>query len=74
MMTLRRWLLVAIVVLYGVSIPWYREGGSAAETWLGLPDWVAVAVVCYVAIAVLNAIAWLGTDVRDDEPESGEGG
>lgn len=74
MTTLRRWLLLAIFVLYGISIPWYREGGTAAETWLGLPDWVAVAVVCYVAIAVLNAIAWLGTDVADDEPEAGEGG
>jgi hypothetical protein len=75
MTTLRRWLLLAIVVLYGVSIPWYREGGTEAETWLGLPDWVAVAVACYLAIAVLNAIAWLGTEVLDDdEPGAGEGG
>ncbi len=32
---------------------------------LGLPDWVAVAVLCYVAAAVLNAAAWLLTDVPD---------
>ena len=31
----------------------------------GLPDWVAVALACYVAAAFLNAGAWLLTDLRD---------
>jgi hypothetical protein len=74
MTSLRRWLLLAIAVLYGVSIPWYRESGAVPTIWFGLPDWVAVAVACYVAIAVLNAVAWLRTDVSDDGPEAGEGG
>jgi hypothetical protein len=34
-----------------------------------LPDWVLVAIVCYVFIALLNAIAWLLTDVPDPEPD-----
>jgi hypothetical protein len=66
-------LLAAIGLLYVVSIPWYRETGAEPEIWFGLPDWVAVALGCYVAVAVLNAIAWLRTDVPEppsaaDEP------
>ena len=66
-------LLAAIALLYVVSIPWYRETGAEPEIWFGLPDWVAVALGCYVAVAVLNAIAWLRTDVSEppsaaDEP------
>ena len=66
-------LLAAIALLYGISVPWYREGGSAPELWLGLPDWVSFAVLCYVCVAVLNAIAWSLTDIEDPEPQSGRG-
>ena len=68
---LRRWLLATIALLYVISIPWYRTPGEAPERWLGLPDWVAVALLCYVAVALLNAGAWLLTDVpdRDEPPE-----
>jgi len=65
---LRRGLLGAIVALYGVSIPWYRTPGEAPELVLGLPDWVAVAVGCYAAAAVLNAVAWLLAEVEDPPP------
>jgi hypothetical protein len=61
---LRGALLCAIGVLYALSIPWYRDAGEPALVF-GLPDWVAVAVACYAAVAVLNAIAWLLTDVPD---------
>jgi hypothetical protein len=55
-----------------VSIPWYRSGGEKADLWLGLPDWVAVALLCYAAVAVLNSIAWLLTEIpdRDGSDES----
>jgi hypothetical protein len=58
---LRAALLVAIAVLYAISIPWYRE----TELIFGLPDWVALALACYVGVAILNTVAWLLTDVRD---------
>jgi hypothetical protein len=61
-------LLAIIAVLYLISIPWYREAGEAPAIWLGLPDWVAVALGCYFAAAVLNAVAWLLTDVPDEDP------
>jgi len=72
-------LLAIILLLYLISIPWYREAGEAPAIWLGLPDWVAVALGCYFAAAALNAVAWLLTDVSDGDPpsdprEGGEGG
>ena len=48
---------------------------------MGLPDWVALALLCYVAVAVLNSIAWRMTEVVDSpapvdvaSEESGEPG
>ena len=70
---LRAALLAAVVALYVVSIPWYRDAGAKTSVWLGLPDWVAVALLCYAAVAVLNSLAWLLTDVPDrDESEESE--
>jgi hypothetical protein len=63
-------LIAIVVVLYLVSVPWYREAGEAPAIWLGLPDWVAVALGCYLAAAVLNAVAWLLTDVPEEAPPS----
>jgi hypothetical protein len=72
---LRISLLAVIALLYALSIPWYRQRGSESEIWLGVPDWVAVALGCYVAAALLNALAWLLTDLRDDAGSAdGEGG
>jgi hypothetical protein len=68
---LRALLLGAIGLLYLVSIPWYRQAGSEPGLVLGLPDWVAVALGCYVGVAILNAAAWLVTDVGDDDPGGG---
>ncbi|MGH7822163.1 MAG: hypothetical protein ACREQ9_20570 [Candidatus Binatia bacterium] len=72
----RRWLRIALLVtigaLYVVSIPWYRDTGAPLRLWLGIPDWVAVAIGSYVLAACLNALAWLLTDVPDvEEPEGG---
>jgi hypothetical protein len=68
---LRRWLLAAIGVLYAASIPWYRESGAAPQVWLGLPGWVTVALGCYVAAAILNAIAWWLAEVSDGGRDEG---
>ena len=62
---LRRALLLAIGALYLASVPWYRAADPSPALWLGLPSWVTVAVACYVAVAVLNALAWWLTDVPD---------
>lgn len=69
--TLRRLLLLLVGTLYALSIPWYRVGGEADGLWLGLPGWVTVALVCYACAAVLNALAWLLTEVPDDDEGSG---
>jgi len=71
---MRRLLLAGVGLAYAISIPWYRTPGSEPEIWLGLPDWVAVALACYVAAALLNAGAWLLTEVPDppDEAERDE--
>ena len=62
---IRRFCLAAIGLLYVASIPWYRAPDQPFRLWLGLPDWVAVAVLCYVAVAILNAFAWLSTEIPD---------
>jgi len=62
---IRRALLVLTVVLYVLSVPWYRSEGATPELWLGLPDWVAVALLCYLGAAILNALAWLLTEIPE---------
>ncbi len=58
-----------IALLYIASVPWYRDTEAPLRLWFGLPDWVAVALLCYVGVAIVNALAWLWTDVPDD-PEA----
>jgi hypothetical protein len=58
-----------MALLFVVSIPWYRDAEAVPEVWMGLPDWVAVAVCCYVSVAALNAVAWLLADVPEDPQE-----
>ena len=70
--TVRRICLGLIGVLYVLSVPWYRAPDAAPPLWFGLPNWVAVAVGCYVAIACLNAVAWTITPVPD-EPAPSDG-
>jgi hypothetical protein len=70
---LRSALLLLIGVLYAISIPWYRPSGAAPSLLFGLPDWVAVALGCYVAVAFLNAAAWLLTEIPDDDPPKEDG-
>lgn len=65
-------LLLGIGVLFVLSIPWYRDPAAPVGTTAGLPDWVAVALGCYVGVAVLNALAWFWTDVPDAPPASHE--
>ncbi len=70
----RRVLLCGVFVLFVVSVPWYRESGASPGMLLGLPDWVAVALLCYVAAAILTSLSWLLTPVRDpDRPAAGRG-
>ena len=61
-------LLLAIGALYVISIPWYRPSGEPASLLLGFPDWVTVAVGCYAAAALLNAVAWLLTEIPEERP------
>jgi len=64
---IRNVLLALVVLLYVASIPWYRDADSPVAVWFGLPDWVTVALGCYLAVACLNAWAWYRSDVPDAE-------
>lgn len=64
----RRLLLWLIAALYLFSVPWYRQDQQGLQLLFGLPDWVTVAVLCYVGAAILNAWAWRLTDVDDQDP------
>jgi hypothetical protein len=52
-------------------VPWYRDPEAELRIVFGLPDWAAVALACYVAVALLNGFAWLRTEIDDDA--EGEG-
>jgi hypothetical protein len=65
---LRGALFALIALLYVLSVPWYRQTGAEVGMLFGLPDWVAVALGCYLAAAFCNALAWLLADVPDDLP------
>ncbi len=68
-----RLLLLAIMgLLFVVSVPWYRGTDDEVTLIWGLPDWVAVALGCYVGVAILNSIAWILTDVVDPSLEDDE--
>jgi len=69
---LRAALLAVIAGLYALSIPWYRASDAPAAVWFGLPDWVAVALLCYAAVAVVNTFAWALTDIPERDGR-GEG-
>jgi hypothetical protein len=71
---LRRTLLAAIPLLYAFSIPWYRGAESELRLWWGFPDWVAAALACYVAIAVLNYAAWQLTEIPEPDLEERRAG
>ncbi len=62
----RSGLFLAIGALFIVSVPWYRETGAPVEIVWGLPDWVAVALGCYIGVAILNGVAWLITETPDE--------
>ena len=70
----RRFCLVLIAILYVISVPWYREPGDPLRIWFGLPDWVATALLCYVAVAVLNGIAWWMAEIHDEPADEADPG
>ena len=70
---LRLWLLGVIGLLFIFSVPWYRSESDELRLIFGLPDWVAVALGCYVLAACLNSIAWLSTDIDDEAAVVGPG-
>lgn len=59
-------MLGLVGLLFVVSIPWYRAPTQSPALLWGFPDWVAVALGCYVGVAVLNAVAWALTEVPDE--------
>jgi hypothetical protein len=63
--------MILIAALYIISVPWYREDEAPLLLWFGLPDWVAVALACYVGVALVNAVAWSIADVPDAVEDPG---
>ncbi len=61
--------LALIAILYIVSIPWYRDAGAPLRLVGGLPDWVAVALGCYLLSALANVFAWSATPIEETVPD-----
>lgn len=63
---IRRIALIGIALLFLVAVPWFWKTTDEPEIVFGLPDWTAWALLCFVGVAVLNAVAWSFTDLDDD--------
>jgi hypothetical protein len=63
----RKLLLALIGLLFAISIPWYRDSEVEPSLILGFPDWVFVSLACYLGVAVLNAAAWLLTEIPEGD-------
>ncbi|MEX2015976.1 MAG: hypothetical protein WD873_04995 [Candidatus Hydrogenedentales bacterium] len=53
----RRWFIPALLVLIGISIPWYRRAGEIGEIVAGLPAWVWLTLACSLGISIVTAVA-----------------
>lgn len=62
--------MIIIALLYVISVPWYRDVDQPLQIWFGLPDWVAVALLCYVGVAIVNGVAWSVAEVSDESDDS----
>ena len=51
----RPWIWAVYVLLFAASVPWYLPPGSPARLWLGLPHWVIISLLAYLAVAVFTA-------------------
>ena len=51
----RIWIWAVYVFLFAVSVPWYLPPGSPARLWFGLPHWVVISLLAYLAVAVFTA-------------------
>ena len=58
---IRPLLLSLLPILILISVPWYRDTNSEPRFSLqaGIPDWVTVAIVCYLLHAIISACIWV---------------
>ena len=63
---IRRSALIGIALLFLAAVPWFWGTTDTPEIVFGLPDWTAWALLCFVGVAVLNAVAWSFTNLDDD--------
>ncbi len=43
-----------------ISVPWYNNNTDIMQhsSFTGLPDWVAVALLCYTLVPLINILIW----------------
>tara|TARA_B100000029_G_C16916558_1_gene719768 strand:+ start:151 stop:366 length:216 start_codon:yes stop_codon:yes gene_type:complete len=66
MKLIRRGALIGIGLLFIMAIPWFWDPNEKPEIIFGLPDWAAWSLLCFIGVAVLNAISWTFTDLDGD--------
>lgn len=50
----RPWIWLVYILLFGASVPWYLPAGPPI-LWFGLPHWVVISLLAYLAVAVFTA-------------------
>jgi len=64
-----RWVWLAYLVLFGLSVPWYLPSGPVA-IWFGLPYWVVMSLGAIGTIAVFTLFV-VGRYWHDDHLDKG---
>lgn len=64
----RPWIWLVILLLFGLSVPWYLPSDSTPALWFGLPYWVVLSLLAVFAAACVTAWMIQRTWPLDDEP------
>lgn len=51
----RLWVWLVILLLFGLSVPWYLPSDTTPALWFGLPYWVVLSVLAVFAAACFTA-------------------
>ncbi len=68
--TIKNSFIFLMLILLIMSVPWYRSDEQMSNTLFGFPEWVMVAIACYLAVTLINIGIWLSNASISDKKNS----